>query len=79
MSEPAPTSGSEPESEPFACEDCGEWVHRRRWALGYRTCRECGEQHAQAARKNWTVAPMAKSNYILITDRATLKELNPKR
>jgi hypothetical protein len=37
----------------------------------------CGEKLAKAQRH--TVAPMNKSNYMLITDRDSLKQLNPKR
>jgi hypothetical protein len=38
---------------------------------------DCGEKAAQ--KKRHTVAPMNKSNYMLITDPTLLKQLNPKR
>lgn len=41
------------------------------------TCAECGETEARAVRH--TIAPLNKSNYILISDPDTLKQLNPKR
>jgi hypothetical protein len=37
----------------------------------------CGEKAARAVKH--TVAPLNKSNYVLVTDRALLKQLNPKR
>lgn len=40
------------------------------------TCMECGEAVARAAKR--TVAPMHKSNYMLITDPEDLKGLNNK-
>jgi hypothetical protein len=58
------------------CVCCGGAVHPARWALGRHTCLPCGEASAQQERKGWTVAPMPKSNYILITDPALLKGLN---
>ena len=40
------------------------------------TCMECGEKVARATKR--TVAPMHKSNYVLITNREDLKGLNNK-
>jgi len=47
-------------------------------AKGLRpTCMACGER---AARKvQHTIAPLNKSNYILISNLEELKQLNPKR
>jgi hypothetical protein len=45
--------------------------------LGYASCIPCGEKLAKQVRH--TIAPMNKSNYILITDPSILKQLNPKR
>lgn len=56
--------------------NCGNPIHPQRWALGRYTCLQCGEASAQRERKGWTVAPMPKSNYILITDPALLVGLN---
>lgn len=58
------------------CTHCGDTVATARWALGRHTCLACGEAAAKQERKGWTVAPMPKSNYILITDMALLKGLN---
>lgn len=41
------------------------------------TCMACGEREARNVRH--TVVPMNKSNYMLVTDRAVLSQLNPKR
>lgn len=60
----------------YECE-CGESIDVRRWKLGYATCLECGEREAKT--KRFTIAPINKSNYMLITDRELLKQLNPKR
>lgn len=58
------------------CIDCGDHVAPQRWALGRYTCLPCGEKQAKEARKSWTVAPLPKSNYILITDPTLLVGLN---
>lgn len=42
--------------------------------LGYTTCLDCGEKQARATRH--TIVPMAKSNYVLVTDLTLLKGLN---
>lgn len=41
------------------------------------TCAPCGESIAKEVKH--TVAPINKSNYMYISDRNTLKQLNPKR
>jgi hypothetical protein len=41
------------------------------------TCHKCGEQLAKDKRH--TIAPINKSNYMVITDLELLKQLNPKR
>jgi PHP family Zn ribbon phosphoesterase len=41
------------------------------------TCAACGESEARAVRH--TIAPLNKSNYVLITDPTMLSQLNPKR
>ena len=58
---------------------CGNPVHPKRVEAGYYWCMTCGEQRAKEARMGWCIAPLAKSNYILITDPNDLKGLNPKR
>ena len=62
----------------YSCDECGEWVHSKRWALGHHTCLACGEAAARAARASWCVAPVHKSNYVLITNRAELTGINNK-
>jgi hypothetical protein len=46
--------------------------------LGYTICLECGEEAARQERLSWCVAPMHKSNYMLITNKADLSGLNNK-
>lgn len=58
---------------------CGEDIPLRRAQLGYTTCLDCGERDAQRQMASWCIAPMHKSNYVLVTDKETLKQLNPKR
>lgn len=55
---------------------CGDAVNPARWELGRRTCLPCGEAQAKQERKGWTIAPLPKSNYILITDPSLLVGLN---
>jgi hypothetical protein len=57
---------------------CGDDVASGRWALGIRCCLTCGETQAVKARASWCVAPMHKSNYMLITNRQDLAGLNNK-
>lgn len=60
------------------CTGCyGVRVEPPRLRLGYTTCMSCGEKAARAVKH--TIVPMNKSNYIACFDRATLKQLNPKR
>lgn len=59
------------------CTECGEPFPRRRAALGYRTCLTCGEAQARTVKR--CVAPLNKSNYVLISNVQDLKGLNPKR
>ncbi len=59
------------------CHDCGEAIPDGRIALGYRTCLPCGE--AAARKVKWCTAPLNKSNYVVISNKAELAMLNPKR
>jgi hypothetical protein len=61
------------------CTKCGGEIHPPARAKLTKTCLSCGELDAVAARKSWCVAPMNKSNYVLVTDPTMLKQLNPKR
>jgi hypothetical protein len=53
-------------------------VPAARWHLGHHLCKPCGDDHARDARRSWTVAPMHKSNYMLITNTDDLVGLNNK-
>ena len=55
---------------------CGNEISEGRYALGYILCLVCGE--AQAKERKFTVVPMHKSNYILVTSKADLVGLNNK-
>jgi hypothetical protein len=57
---------------------CQDEIPPARYALGYRTCLQCGDRQAKQERKLWCIAPMHKSNYVLITDKADLQGLNNK-
>ena len=61
---------------PYVCE-CGEEIDARRVAIGYFVCLSCGEKEAK--KRKFCIAPINKSNYMMITDRELLKQLNPKR
>jgi len=58
------------------CVKCGDHVLHGRWRLGYTTCLRCGEDIAR--QRKHTIAPMHKSNYMVITNHADLKGLNNK-
>lgn len=60
------------------CPRCGDDVPAARAALGYRLCLWCGEEEAKAERRSWTVVPMHKSNYVLLTDKRDLHGINNK-
>ena len=59
------------------CIKCGEEFARGRYTLGFRTCLLCGESAARQVKH--CIVPMNKSNYIAVTDRNILSQLNPKR
>ena len=59
------------------CRNCGDDIDLRRWALGFKFCLVCGEERAKLVKH--TVAPMHKSNYVLITDAELLKGINNKQ
>lgn len=60
------------------CPQCGDPVPQARVALGRRLCLPCGEEQARVERRGWTIAPLHKSNYILLTSREDLKGVNNK-
>lgn len=59
------------------CRECYDPYPVARYRLGYSVCLDCGD--AQAREMKWCSAPINKSNYMLITNRAELAQLNPKR
>lgn len=58
------------------CRVCDGSIPKGRSALGYRVCLSCGEGIAK--ERVFCVAPMHKSNYTLITNKADLIGLNNK-
>jgi ribosomal protein L37AE/L43A len=58
------------------CKLCGDVYNEERFKLGYAICLSCGDDLANKVVR--TVAPMHKSNYVLITNRADLVGLNNK-
>jgi hypothetical protein len=60
------------------CPQCGDAVPAARVALGRRLCLPCGEEHARQERQSWTIAPLHKSNYMLLTSKEDLKGINNK-
>ena len=63
-------------SDECFCRQCGVEMDSRRSMLGYATCMPCGEVEARQVKH--TIAPLHKSNYIVITNRADLAGLNNK-
>jgi hypothetical protein len=60
------------------CRLCGDGISEGRAQLDFKLCLKCGEQAAKQERLGWCVAPMHKSNYMLITNKADLSGLNNK-
>jgi hypothetical protein len=60
------------------CIHCDDDIDPRRAALGYKLCLFCGEEAAKEERKGWTIAPLHKSNYMLLTSKEDLKGINNK-
>ena len=58
------------------CIFCNFEVHEKRQQLGFTTCLPCGEKIAR--QRVFTVAPMHKSNYIVISNKQDLKGINNK-
>lgn len=60
------------------CNRCfTQYIADARLRLGYNTCLNCGQ--TQAKQVAHCIVPMNKSNYIVVTDRTILTQLNPKR
>lgn len=58
---------------------CGDEIAPGRWVLGYRQCFACSDRHLRENPPTRCAVPLNKSNYVLITNREELKQLNPKR
>lgn len=58
------------------CKLCGVTYDALRLRLGYAICMSCGDDLANKVVR--TVAPMHKSNYVLVTNMEDLKGLNNK-
>ena len=58
------------------CKSCGDDYDVNRWKLGIVLCMSCGDELAKHRVR--TVAPMHKSNYMMITDMNDLKGINNK-
>ena len=59
------------------CIICNEPFDPRRYMIaGYRTCKDCGE--SEARKVCHTVAPMHKSNYVVVSDQRDLIGINTK-
>ena len=64
-------------TDKHTCNVCGkEEVIPARYDLGYRTCLKCGE--VTAGKRKFTVVPMHKSNYVVISNKKELKGINNK-
>ena len=61
------------------CRMCGDEIDPPERAAIKPTCIHCGDKQATQERRSWCVAPLAKSNYLLLTDISLLSQLNPKR
>ena len=55
---------------------CSEWVNPARYNLGYNSCLKCGE--VSAGKRKFTVVPMHKSNYVVVSNKEELKGINNK-
>lgn len=66
----------EGDPDDLGCAECGNPYSKYRRALGYMTCKMCGE--AAAKKVKHCVVPMHKSNLVVVTDRALLKGIGNK-
>lgn len=57
--------------------ECGELFPAARARLGYTTCLSCGDRQARAV--TFCTVPMSKSNYVVVSNPAELRMLNPKK
>lgn len=73
---------TEPEDTPVIrvnpnCHMCGDKIHAKRAALGYKTCISCGDKAAARERSTWTIVQAGhKQGYTRVTDRSLLRGIN---
>lgn len=58
------------------CDKCDEEFDDRRKQLGYNTCLSCGQLIAEQVK--FCVAPVHKSNYVVVTRKSDLIGINTK-
>lgn len=58
------------------CSECGDTFADERKSIGYDICLSCGDDRANKVKH--TIAPMHKSNYIVVSNLTDLKGLNNK-
>ena len=58
------------------CDKCGEEFDARRKELGYNTCLSCGQLIAEQVK--FCIAPVHKSNYVVVTRKSDLIGINNK-
>ena len=59
------------------CRECGDKIHPKRAALGYKVCISCGDKAAAKERSTWTIVPAGhKQGYTRVTDRRYLSDVN---
>ena len=59
-----------------SCVTCGDTFSKARKSIGYKLCMPCGD--GEAKQRKHTIVPSHKSNYMVVTNLADLKDLNPK-
>ena len=72
-----PINPTPPGSLPL-CRMCGDEIDPPARAQLIPLCLFCGEEQAIQERASWCIAPLHKSNYMLISNRADLVGLNNK-
>ena len=58
------------------CKMCGDTYDERRFRLGILLCMSCGDELAKS--RKFTVVPMHKSNYMMVTNQEDLVGINQK-
>lgn len=59
------------------CRECGNKIHPKRAALGYKVCIGCGDKAAAKERSTWTIVQAGhKQGYTRVTDLSLLRGVN---